>query len=316
MPKMKGYEAVTKMLDGYGVTHVFMVPAVLRRTMVELGEKTEIKRIHCHGEKSAVYMADGYARASGKPGICMAQVIGALNIAAGLRDAWLAKSPIIAFTGGRDAKTKFRKVYQEIDDVPAFEPVTKFNATVDDVTRFPDMIRQAFRAATTGCPGPVHLQIKGNEGQLDLDEADLDPYVETQFAQVPPFRPYPDPTALKQALDLLQAAERPIIVAGGGVRASRRRQGARRARREARHSGRDLAQRQGLDPRQPSALGRRRRHLFARQRQSRGQGSRPRLLHRQRDRRHDHAFLAVPAARHRDHPDRHRSARISAATTR
>jgi acetolactate synthase-1/2/3 large subunit len=220
MPKMKGYEAVTKMLDGYGVTHVFMVPAVLRRTMVELGEKTEIKRIHCHGEKSAVYMADGYARASGKPGICMAQVIGALNIAAGLRDPWLAKSPIIAFTGGRDAKTKFRKVYQEIDDVPSFEPVTKFNATVDDVTRFPDMIRQAFRAATTGCPGPVHLQIKGNEGQLDLDEADLDPYVETQFAQVPAFRPYPDPNDLKKALDLLQAAERPIFVAGGGVRAS------------------------------------------------------------------------------------------------
>ena len=91
-------------------------------------------------------MADGYARASGKPGICMAQVIGALNLAAGLRDAWLAHSPVIAFTGGREPKTKFRKVYQEIDDMPAFEPVTKFNATVDDVTRFPDMVRQAFRS--------------------------------------------------------------------------------------------------------------------------------------------------------------------------
>ena len=77
----------------------------------------------------------------------MAQVIGALNLAAGLRDAYLAHSPVIAFTGGRDPKTKFRKVYQEIDDVPAFEPVTKFNATVDDVARFPDMVRQAFRVA-------------------------------------------------------------------------------------------------------------------------------------------------------------------------
>ncbi len=221
MPKMKGYEAVTKMLDGYGVTHIFMVPAVLRRSMVELGEKTEIRRIHCHGEKAAVYMADGYARASGKPGICMAQVIGALNIAAGLRDAWLAHSPIIAMTGGRDAKTKFRKVYQEIDDMPAFEPVTKFNATVDAVERIPDMIRQAFRAAVTGCPGPVHLQFRGNEAQLDLDEADMDPYVEEMFARVPPFRPHPDPATLKRALELLQAAERPIIVAGGGVRASR-----------------------------------------------------------------------------------------------
>ena len=170
MPKMKGYEAATRMFEGYGVTHIFMVPAVLRRTMVELGEKTEIRRSHCHGEKSAVYMADGYARASGRPGICMAQVIGALNIAAGLRDAWLAHSPVIAMTGGRDAKTKFRKVYQEIDDMPSFEPVTKFNATVDDVARMPDMIRQAFRAAVSGCPGPVHLQFRGNEAQLDLDD--------------------------------------------------------------------------------------------------------------------------------------------------
>jgi acetolactate synthase-1/2/3 large subunit len=218
---MKGYEAVTRMLDGYGVTYIFMVPAVLRRTMVELGEKTEIRRIHCHGEKSAAYMADGYARASGRPGICMAQVIGALNLAAGLRDAWLAHSPVIAMTGGRDAKTKFRKVYQEIDDLPAFEPVTKFNATVDDVARVPDMIRQAFRAAVTGCPGPVHLQIRGNEAQLDLDEADMDPYVEEIFASVPPYRPFPDPARLKEVLDALQAAERPVIVAGGGVRASR-----------------------------------------------------------------------------------------------
>ena len=60
--------------------------------------RTKIARVHCHGEKSAAYMADGYARASGKPGICMAQVIGALNLAAGLRDAWLAHSPVLAFT--------------------------------------------------------------------------------------------------------------------------------------------------------------------------------------------------------------------------
>ena len=133
--------------------------------------RTDIKRLHVHGEKAAAYMADGYARASGKPGICMAQVIGALNLAAGLRDAWLAHSPVIAFTGGREPKTKFRKVYQEIDDVPAFEPVTKFNATVDDVARFPDMVRQAFRVATSGTPGPVHLQFRGNEGQIDLEEA-------------------------------------------------------------------------------------------------------------------------------------------------
>src|SRR6267154_2282182 len=181
--KMSGAECMADMLRDYGVTHVFHVPAVLRRTFAVMETRTDIKRLHVHGEKSAAYMADGYARASGKPGICMAQVIGALNLAAGLRDAFLAHSPVIAMTGGRDPKTKFRKVYQEIDDVPAFEPVTKMNATIDDVSRFPDMIRQAFRVATSGAPGPVHLQFRGNEGQLDLEEAVMDGLVETQFAR-------------------------------------------------------------------------------------------------------------------------------------
>jgi acetolactate synthase-1/2/3 large subunit len=218
--KMSGAQCLADMLAGYGVTHVFHVPAVLRKTFAAMEGRTAIKRLHVHGEKAAAYMADGYARASGKPGICAAQVIGALNLAAGLRDAWLAHSPVIAMTGGRDPKTKFRKVYQEIDDVPAFEPVTKFNATVDDVARFPDMVRQAFRVATTGTPGPVHLQFRGNEGQVDAEEAEMQPLCEPQFARVPPFRPAPDDASVAAALTLLQRAERPVIVAGGGVRCS------------------------------------------------------------------------------------------------
>jgi acetolactate synthase-1/2/3 large subunit len=218
--KRTGAEVLANMLAGYGVTHVFMVPAVLRRTFAEMERRTKIARVHCHGEKSAAYMADGYARASGKPGVCMAQVIGALNLAAGLRDAYLAHSPVIAMTGGRDPRWKFRKVYQEVDDVPAFEPVTKMNATIDDVSRIPDMVRQAFRVATIGAPGPVHLQFRGNEGQLDVEEAEMEALVEEQFARVPPFRPAADAGQIRAALDLLQKAERPIIVAGGGVRAS------------------------------------------------------------------------------------------------
>ncbi len=218
--KMSGAECMADMLQGYGVTHVFHVPAVLRKTFAVMESRTKIKRLHVHGEKSAAYMADGYARASGKPGICMAQVIGALNLAAGLRDAWLAHSPGIAMTGGREPKSKFRKVYQEVDDVPAFEPVTKFNATVDDVARFPDMVRQAFRAAVSGTPGPVHLQFRGNEGQVDAEEAEMEPLVEEQFSRVPPFRPEPDQASVLAALKVLQEAQRPVIVAGGGVRAS------------------------------------------------------------------------------------------------
>ena len=218
MAKLSGAQVLADMLSGYGVSHVFMVPAVLRRSFAEMERRTSIARIHTHGEKAAAYMADGYARACGKPGVCMAQVVGALNLAAGLRDAWLAHSPVLAFTGGRDPKTKFRKVYQETDDVPAFEPVTKWNATVDAVERFPDMLRQAFRVATSGAPGPVHLQFRGNEGQIDQEEAEMEPQVEPQFARVPAFRPVPDSQSVKAAVDILQKAERPVIVAGGGAR--------------------------------------------------------------------------------------------------
>src|SRR3974390_621104 len=112
--KMLGAECMADMLKGYGVTHVFHVPAVLRRSFVEMERRSDIQRLHVPGEKSAAYMADGYARATGKPGICMAQVIGALNLAAGLRDAWLAHTPVIAVPSGRGTETKIRQGYQGI----------------------------------------------------------------------------------------------------------------------------------------------------------------------------------------------------------
>ena len=220
MKKQTGAVVLAELLKSLGVTHIFMVPAVLRRTMVEIEKRTNIKRLHVHSEKSAAYMADGYARVSHKPAICMAQIIGALNIAAGLRDAFLAHSPVIALTGGREPKTKFKKVYQEIDDMPAFEPVTKFNATIDDVNRFSDMIEQAFRVATSGSPGPVHLQFRGNEAQIDLEEIEEEVTVNEINIQIPPHRPICDDSVLKKALEAIQTASKPIIVAGGGARHS------------------------------------------------------------------------------------------------
>ena len=216
---MTGARALAEMLDGYGVTHVFMVPAILRRTMVEL-ERFGVHRIQTHGEKPAAYMADGFARTAGRPGVCMAQAVGALNLAAGLRDAHLANSPVIALTGGLHPTMAGRGVYQEVDDLPAFENVTRFNASADRVEQIPDLIRQAFRSAVSGCPGPAHVRFAGNEGQVDLEEADLDPRVERGFASVPPERPLPDAEDVAAALELLDRAARPVIVAGGGVRIS------------------------------------------------------------------------------------------------
>ncbi len=221
--ELTGAKVLAKMLHDYGVTDIFHVPAVLRTTMAELETISNIRRIHAHGEASAAYMADGYARASGRPGVCAAQIIGALNLAAGLRDAWLAKSPVIALTGGRDQATKFRKAYQEVDDIPAFEPVTKFNATVDSANRFPDMLNQAFRVAVSGSPGPVHLQFKGNEGQVDQESFDenIPTSIDESVSSVPPYRPKPDIAQIKKAMDIINNASKPILVVGGGVRWSK-----------------------------------------------------------------------------------------------
>ncbi len=221
MAKLTGAAAMADMLKSYGVTHVFYLPAVLRRMLMELERRTTIRNIHAHTEAGAVYMADGYARASGRPGICMAQIVGALNLCAGLRDAHLAKAPLIALTGGREANHRDRWAYQEVDDLPAFTPYTKMNAALDDPERLPDMLRQAFRMATTGTPGPVHLQLAGNTGQaIETAEISFDGIVEPRYGQVPPDRPTPDPDRVREAARRIAAAERPVIVAGGGVRVS------------------------------------------------------------------------------------------------
>ena len=220
MPHLTGAQFLADSLHALGVTHVFFVPAILSRTLAELDRRTPIQRILTHGEKSAVYMADGYARASRRVGVSFAQCIGAANLAAGLRDPYLACSPLVVMTGGPYVESRGRHVYQEIEDYPLFKPLTKYSARVDTLARLPDTLRQAFRAATTGTPGPAHLELAGHMGELEREAADLEVISEPQFGQVPPMRIAADPQAGRAALQLLEAAHRPIIVAGGGARTS------------------------------------------------------------------------------------------------
>jgi acetolactate synthase-1/2/3 large subunit len=221
MAGMTGARFIAEMLYGYGVTHVFFVPAILKRTMAEMEARTNIARILTHSEKAAAYMADGYARATGRPGVCMAQLVGAANLAAGLRDPYLGCSPVIALTGGPTSSSRGRTAYQQIDDFSLFKPVTKFSAHVDSVERVPDLLRQAFRDATSGKPGPVHLEFEGRTGDVvDAAESDLELIVEERFSHVAPFRPTADVESVMNTALLLGHAERPIIIAGGGVRSS------------------------------------------------------------------------------------------------
>lgn len=220
MAKISGAEYLAKTLDVLGVRAVFFVPTILSRTLYELERHTGISRIVTHGEKAAAYMADGYARASGQPGVCMAQNVGAANLAAGLRDPFLGCSPVVAITGGPYEWSRSRHFYQEIEDFPLFKPVTKFSAQVPDVKRLPDLLAQAFRAATVGQPGPTHLELSGHTGDITEGQLlDASPPDTTQSC-VPALRMQADPDAVRSAVQRLTAAQRPVIVAGGGVRAS------------------------------------------------------------------------------------------------
>ena len=219
MPKMTGGRFIAEFLEKSGVDAVFYVPTILSRPLAEM-DNMKIKRVLAHAEKSAAYMADGYARASGKPGICAAQAVGAANLAAGLRDALMGNSPVIALSGGRKSMEKHKGAYQENDDFPVFQALTKANFQVDQVERLPDLMRQAFREATTGNPGPVNLQLAGNNGQIEDDYADLEVLVEERYGKTPSHRFTPPLEEIKQAISKINTAKKPVIILGGGARIS------------------------------------------------------------------------------------------------
>ena len=216
MAKTNGAKLLAELIQGYGLTHVFYVPQVVSKALVAM-EDMNIRRVVAHSEKAAAYMADGYARARGAPGLCMAQPIGASNLASGLRDAFMARSPVIAISGGPAVASRYRHAYQEVEDFEQFDSVTKANFNVDSPARLPDLLRQAFRTATSGMPGPVHLRFQGRGSDVPLGDLEADALVEPQFTRVPAFRPEPESERVREAAGVLAAAKKPIIVAGGGV---------------------------------------------------------------------------------------------------
>jgi len=217
---MNGDQYIAETLSAHGVTHVFLVPAILRRTLVEL-ERAGINRITTHSEHGAAYMADGFARASGRPAVAMAQSVGAANLAAALQDAFLGHSPVIALTGKKPPLFQHRNAYQEILHGPMYDAVTKYNACIDEAAQLPFILRQLFREATTGTPGPVHADLRGLSGEV-IEQGEVPgPVLEAgRYTAFPAIRPTADTAVVAEAIKWLEEAERPIIVAGGGSIAS------------------------------------------------------------------------------------------------
>ena len=219
MPKMTGATFLAETLNAYEVTHFFFMPVIIPEAMPEL-EKLGIKRIMAHAEKSAAYMADGYARIAKKAGICGAQSVGGMNLAAGLQDAYLACSPVIALTGRLPQIQQNRHAYQEVDHINPFSSVTKFNTLVTTVEELPLSLRQAFRESTTGTPGPSHIDLKGITGEVITDISDFEIIAESQYINIPPFRPEPELNSILEAIKLLSQSKKPVIIAGGGAKLS------------------------------------------------------------------------------------------------
>ncbi len=215
--KMTGARLIAQMLKAYGVTHVFFMDAILRRALAEM-EDVGIQRILGHSEKAVAYMADGFARVSGRPGVCMAQSVGAANLASGMQDPYLGHSAVIAITGRHVAPFQYRNAYQEVPHEPLYAAVTKFQGRIDTLEQIPHLMRQAFREATTGTPRPVHLDIAGFTGDaLGPQEGTFDVVVDEAHTRYPAFRPAPDPTAVQRAAAAIKASARPVIVADRGV---------------------------------------------------------------------------------------------------
>ena len=219
MTSMTGARSLAETLHGYGITHFFFMPVIVPAAMPDF-ERLGIAPIHDPRGEVRRSMADAYARVRRGPAVCGAQSVGAVNLAAGLQDAYLGCAPVVALTGRRPQLSVQRHDYQEVDHVDPFNAVTKYNNYVSHVEQLPTFLRQALREATSGTPGPAHLDLLGIEGSVLTEESDLEVVVEEPFTHTPPFRPEPDLASIDAALNMLNLAARPVIVAAGGVTTS------------------------------------------------------------------------------------------------
>jgi acetolactate synthase I/II/III large subunit len=217
---INGAQWLARALAGTGMTHVFFVESVMRRTLMEF-EDLGVTRILAHSEKAAAYMADGYARIAGKPGVCMAQSVGAANLASGLQDPYLGRSPVVALTGRKEPSFQHRNSYQEIAHAPLFAAVTKFSSPVDSTAELPRLLRHAWRAALADPPRPTHLDFCGLQGDvIELGQTGEPTVIDPEARHIPAYRPVADENDIERAAAALTAARRVAIVAGDGALAS------------------------------------------------------------------------------------------------
>ncbi|TMD30468.1 MAG: thiamine pyrophosphate-binding protein [Chloroflexi bacterium] len=223
-----GGDLVAELLMRYGVTHVFGQPggqtAALYDGIAKRGPG--LRHILVRDERSAAYAADAFARLTGRPGICDVTVgPGTTKLSDGLLESHNASVPVIALVGElpRDW-APYREMgvaSQGFDQVRFLSSVTKSTLQVPTAAALPQMLRSAFRIATSARPGPVALVVPHDVLDAEWQAADADLEADDRYTQAPAYRPVASADTVAAAADLLRQARRPLIVAGGGVLASR-----------------------------------------------------------------------------------------------
>jgi acetolactate synthase-1/2/3 large subunit len=208
------------MLEGYGVSHVFGLPGETTLNLYEAWHDFPgITHVMARDERSAVFMADGYAKVGFKPGICEGPSVGATHMLPGIVEAFKASVPLLAFTSDIPLHLEKRNMLTGIDQSALFQAFTKESMTITDPSELPHAVRRAFRLATTGKPGPVHIRIPMDILGGDIEDPQM--YVQGDFASYPGHRPIAQNDKIQEAVKLLGSAQRPIIICGQGVLWSR-----------------------------------------------------------------------------------------------
>ncbi len=214
---LTGAEAMVKMLQAHGVEHIFGLCGDTTLPLYDALARLNhgITHFLTRDERHAAYMADGYARVTGKPGICEGPSGGgATYILPGVVEANESSVPILAITTDVSTSSRGRYPLTELDQVAMFRPLTKWNATLDDSARLPAMMRQAFRAMTTGRPGAVHLALPFDTQKGRVDGAEI--WAEPRHRNFPAERAAPDLSDIQAAADVVTSAKSAIAICGGG----------------------------------------------------------------------------------------------------
>ncbi len=213
MPRMNPMEAVVRVLEDEGVRVAFGIPGAAILPLYDALRRSDIRHLAVRHEEGGTHAADGWARITGEPGICIGTSGPAgTNMITGLYTALADSIPIICITGQANRSMLHKEAFQAVDIVEIARPVCKWAYQVKETAQLPWAFREAFRVAREGRPGPVLIDLP-----LDVQKGPDIAYDPATDHALPYVAPGPHPGAIRAALDLLEAHERPLILAGGGV---------------------------------------------------------------------------------------------------